>query len=85
MSRALQRVGAQHRHAIDALAHMAVAIDLANKVEGFDGFAEHYRDHGMTPHQRRLWRAFLDRIPEIHKDMARMLEQTEWDRDGGGD
>lgn len=82
MSKALNRVGAQHRHALDTLAHIYVVEGMAKNVQGFEGFDEHYLKNVLTSHQRRLWQAFCERIPEIRKDMRRLLEK---ERDGAGD
>ncbi|MEX0732855.1 MAG: hypothetical protein WED00_05740 [Aquisalimonadaceae bacterium] len=82
MSTALNQVGRQHRYVLDTLAHIYVVDDMAKNMTGLAGFSDHYLKHVLTPHQQRLWQAFVDRIPEIRKDMLRLLEE---ERDGAGD
>lgn len=78
MSRALSKVGKRHHEVIDVMAHAHVAANMASQVEGFEDFFEHYLEHGLTAHQRRLWQAFIDRVPEVREEMARLLQQSQY-------
>lgn len=68
----MSNLNAAEREVISTIAHVTVALDLDRNIGGMSGFAEFYLD-GLTPKQRHIWESFKKRIPEVKKDLAKMM------------
>ena len=80
MSQALEPLKGRERSTIDNLVHCFVMADLAANVSGMEGVFDHYMKTAATADQRRQWKAFQERVPEVREDMARLME-TKWKED----
>lgn len=69
----MSRLNACEREVINVMAHVMMALELDRNVEGMAGFAKFYLD-GLTPKQRHIWESFKKRLPEVKKDMAKLLK-----------
>lgn len=66
-------LNACEREVISVMAHVTMALELDRNVEGLAGFAKFYLD-SLTPKQRHIWESFKKRLPEVKKDMAKLLK-----------
>ena len=69
----MSRLNACELEVIIVMAHVTMALEIDQNVEGIAGFAKFYVD-GLTPKQRHIWDSFKNRLPEVKKDMAKLLK-----------
>jgi len=80
MSKALADLTECEAEVVDRIAHCTVVQELSRRIDGAGDFADYYLDR--EPEAARIWQALKERVPEVKRDMALLMEESESEGEG---
>ncbi len=70
----MAKLSAATEDALDVIAHVAMAHDMAKNIPGMEGFADFY-EKSLPVHSKAILSRFRALRRKAHQDLARLIEK----------